>query len=339
MKAAVFKKQDEMAVIEVPSPSAGAGEVVLKVHDCGICGSDLHAVQYGMGMPPDSVMGHEFCGEIHQLGAGVEGYRLGDRVTSLPYIVCGACEPCMRDDAMQCAKIRSLGLGQLPGAYAEYVVCGAGSLLKLPANVSSRAGALVEPLSVGLHGVSRASMKPGMGCVVMGAGPIGLSTLIWAKAKGAGAIVVSELAPGRTELAMKLGATAIVNPEKEDPADKVRSITGRAPEIVFECIGVKSTLSAAINMVGRHGRVVVIGVCMEPDSIVPLLCVMKEVSIDFALAYNRAEFQETIDALASGAIDATPMITDVIDVGRVPEMFTALKRPGSRAKVMVEFPH
>jgi (R,R)-butanediol dehydrogenase/meso-butanediol dehydrogenase/diacetyl reductase len=131
----------------------------------------------------------------------------------------------------------------------------------------------------------------------------------------------------------------VVNPEKEDPADKIRSITGRAPEIVFECMGVKSTLSAGINMVGRHGRVVVIGVCMEPDSIVPLICVMKEVSIDFALAYNRAEFQETINALASGAIDATPMITDVIDVAQVPEMFAALKRPGSRAKVMVEFPH
>jgi 2-desacetyl-2-hydroxyethyl bacteriochlorophyllide A dehydrogenase len=339
MKAAVFKKQDEMAVIEVPNPRAGDGQVVLKVHNCGICGSDLHAVQYGIGMPPDTVMGHEFCGEIHELGAGVQGYRLGDRVTSLPYIVCGVCDPCVRDDAMHCSKILGLGLGQLPGAYAEYVVCGAGSLLKLPANVSSRAGALVEPLSVGLHGVNRSALKPGMGCVVMGAGPIGLSTLLWAKARGAGAVVVSELAPGRTALAMKLGATAVVNPSKEDPADKVRSITGRAPEIVFECIGVKSTLGSAIAMVGRHGRVVVIGVCMESDSIYPLSCVMKEVSIDFALAYSRAEFQQTIDALASGAIDATPMITDVIEVGQVPEMFAALKRPGSRAKVMVEFPH
>ena len=338
MKAAVFRKKDEMAVVDVPTPIAGDGEVVLKVHNCGICGSDLHAVQYGR-MPADAVMGHEFCGEIHELGAGVDGYRLGDRVTSLPYIACGICDPCMRDDAMHCAKIRSLGLGQLPGAYAEYVICGAGSLLKLPANVSSRAGALVEPLSVGLHGVNRSQIKPGMGCVVMGAGPIGLSTLIWAKAKGAGAVVVSELAPGRTELAMKLGATAVVNPSKEDPAEAVKSITGRAPEIVFECIGVKSTLSAAIGMVGRKGRVVVIGVCMEPDSIDPLTCIMKEMSIDFALAYNRAEFQQTIDALASGTIDATPMITDVIDIGEVPEMFTALKHPGSRAKVMVEFPH
>ncbi|MGA6972966.1 MAG: alcohol dehydrogenase catalytic domain-containing protein [Candidatus Binatus sp.] len=339
MKAAVFKKRDEMAVIELPSPVPGVGEVVLKVHNCGICGSDLHAVHYGIGMATDTVMGHEFCGEIHALGDGVDGYQLGDRVTALPYIACGECAWCERDDAMHCSKLRSLGLGQLPGAYAEFVACGAASLLKLPANVSSRAGALVEPLSVGLHGVNHSKIEPGMGVIVMGAGPIGLSTLIWAKAKGASAVVVSELAPGRTELAMKLGADAVVNPTVGDPAEAVRSITGRPPEIVFECIGVKSTLGAAIGMVGRHGHVVVIGVCMEGDSIFPLTCVMKEVQINFALAYTRAEFQETINALATGTIDATPMITDVIKVDQVPEMFSELKRPGTRAKVMVEFPH
>ncbi len=328
-----------MAVVDLPEPVAGAGEVVLKVHNCGICGSDLHAVQYGIGMPPDTVMGHEFCGEIHSLGPGVNGYQLGERVTSLPYFACGVCSWCKRDDAMHCSKLRSLGLGQLPGAYAEFVACSAASLLKLPANVSSRAGALVEPLSVGLHGVNHASLEPGMGVVVMGAGPIGLSTLIWAKAKGASAVVVSELAPGRTALAMKLGASAVVNPTRDDPAGAVNAITGRPPEVVFECIGVKSTLGTAISMVGRHGQVVVIGVCMEADSIYPLSCVMKEVRIDFALAYTRREFQQTIDALSNGAIDATPMITDVINVDQVPDMFTALKHPGTRAKVMVEFPH
>ncbi len=339
MRAAVFKKRDEMAVIDVPDPIAGVGEVILKVHDCGICGSDLHAVQYGLGMATDTVMGHEFCGEIFSVGAGVDGYRLGDRVTSLPRTSCGICTWCRSDDSMHCSKQLSLGLGQLPGAYAEFVACSAASLLALPANVSSRAGALVEPLSVGLHGVNHASIEPGMGVVVMGAGPIGLSTLIWAKAKGASAVVVSELAPGRTELAMKLGASAVVNPTEGDPADAVRSITGRPPDVVFECIGVKSTLGAAIGMVGRHGQVVVIGVCMESDSIYPLSCVMKEVQINFALAYTRGEFQATIDALASGAIDATPMITDVINLEQVPDMFTALKRPGTQAKVMVEFAH
>jgi (R,R)-butanediol dehydrogenase/meso-butanediol dehydrogenase/diacetyl reductase len=339
MKAAVFKKKDEMAVIDLPAPVAGAGEVVLKVHNCGICGSDLHAVQYGLGMAPDTVMGHEFCGEIHSLGAGVNGYRVGDRVTSLPRTSCGVCDWCERDDSMHCPKQRSLGLGQLPGAYAEFVAVNASSLLRLPSNLSSRAGALVEPLSVGLHGVKHASIEPGMGVVVMGAGPIGLSTLIWAKAKGAGAVVVSELAPGRTELAMKLGASAVVNPNEHDPAAAVREITGRQPEVVFECIGVKSTLDSAIRMVGRHGKVVVIGVCMEADSIHPMSCVMKEVQINFALAYTRGEFQETIDAVSNGTIDATPMITDVINLDQIPDMFAALKRPGTRAKVMVEFAH
>ncbi len=338
MKAAVFKRQDAMAVIDVPEPRAGAGEVVLKVHDCGICGSDLHAVQYGLGMKPDTVMGHEFCGEIHELGAGVTGFRKGDRVTALPFISCGECERCRRDDGMHCERTRGLGLGQLPGGYAEYVMCGAASILKLPDNVSSREGALVEPLSVGLHGVNRANLRSGMGVVVMGAGPIGLSAAIWAIAKGA-TVVVSELASGRKDLALRLGAAAVVNPQEENPARQVAELTGRPPEVVFECIGVKSTLGAAIDMVGLHGRVVVLGACMEPDLINPLACIFKEIGIEFIVGYNRAEFSETIAALASGKIDAKPMITDVVAIDQVPRMFEALKNPGARAKVMVEFPH
>jgi (R,R)-butanediol dehydrogenase/meso-butanediol dehydrogenase/diacetyl reductase len=337
MRAAAFKEKDRMGIIDVPRPAAGPGEVVLKVHNCGICGSDLHACQYGIGLAPDTVMGHEFAGEIAELGPGVTGFRPGERVTSLPFISCGDCDACRADDGMRCPDIRGIGLGQIPGAYAEFVLCGERSLLKLPDNVSSREGALVEPLSVGLHGVNRARLGPGAVCVVMGAGPIGLATLLWCKARGASTVVVSELAHGRAELAMKLGASAVVNPSLHNPAHMARDLAGRLPEIVFECIGVKSTLAAAIEMVAPRGQVIVLGACMEPDEIRPLACIMKEVAVHFVLAYNRAEFRETIDALASGRIDAKPMITDVIDVARVPEMFDALKRPGARAKVMVEF--
>ena len=339
MKAAVYKRQNELAVIEVPEPKAGPGEVVLKVHDCGICGSDLHAVQYGLGMPPDSVMGHEFCGEIVELGPQVSGYAIGERVTSLPYIGCNTCEQCLAGHRMHCENIRGLGLGQLPGAYAEYVMCGAQSLFKLPANVSSQLGALVEPLSVGLHGVNRSGLGPGASCVVMGAGPIGLSTLLWCKAKGATTVIVSELAPGRIELAHRLGATEVINPGAKDPAERMRELTGRGPDLVFECIGVKSTLESAIRMVSTLGRVVVLGVCMEPDQITPVRCIFKEVSLNFVLGYNDVEFQETIDALAAGKIDPRPMVTDVINVDQVPAMFQALRKPASRAKVIVEFPH
>jgi (R,R)-butanediol dehydrogenase / meso-butanediol dehydrogenase / diacetyl reductase len=339
MKAAVYRQPNEMAVLDVPRPKAGAGEVVLKVHTCGICGSDLHAVQYGFGMPPDSVMGHEFCGEIVELGTGVSGYKLGDRVTSLPFIGCGTCEFCQAGQGIHCKSIRALGLGQLPGAYAEYVMSAAKSLFKLPPSVDSRLGALVEPLSVGLHGVKRSGLGPGSSCVVMGAGPIGLSTLVWCKARGASTIIVSELAAGRADLAMRLGATEVVNPKAKDPAERMRELTGHAPNLVFECIGVRSTLETAIGMLAPLGRVVVLGVCMEPDQITPVRCIFKEVTLNFVVGYNDAEFQETIDALAAGKIDPRPMVTDVIAVDQVPEMFQALRTPGSRAKVIVEFPH
>ena len=238
---------------------------------------------------------------------------------------------------MHCENIRGLGLGQLPGAYAEYVMCGAKSLFKLPDNVDSRLGALVEPLSVGLHGVNRSGLGPGAVCVVMGGGPIGLATLLWCKAKGAATVIVSELAPGRSELARRLGATEVVNPTIKDPAERIREITGRGPDLVFECIGVKSTLESAISMVATLGRVVVLGVCMEPDEITPVRCIFKEITVSFVLGYNDAEFQETIDALSQGKIDPRPMVTDVIGVDQVPEMFAALRKPGGQAKVIVGF--
>jgi (R,R)-butanediol dehydrogenase/meso-butanediol dehydrogenase/diacetyl reductase len=172
----------------------------------------------------------------------------------------------------------------------------------------------------------------------MGAGPIGLATLTWAKGKGA-TVVVSEIAEGRADLARKLGADVVVNPNNQSPVEKVREMTGRAPELVFECIGVKGTLEQAMNMVGPRSQVVVVGVCMETDQIQPMQGILKEVSVNFVLGYDPVDFDDTIEALAAGKIKPQPMVTDVITVDQVPEMFTALRRPGSRAKVLVEFPH
>jgi (R,R)-butanediol dehydrogenase/meso-butanediol dehydrogenase/diacetyl reductase len=147
--------------------------------------------------------------------------------------------------------------------------------------------------------------------------------------------------PGQVVLkvALKLGATEVVNPNQRKPSDRMRELTGRPPELVIECIGVKGTLGAAIDVAGTHGRVVVIGACLEPDTIVPMKCMAKEVSVDFAIGYTKAEFEETIDALASGKVKAKPMTTDVIGLDEVPAMFDALRKPGTRAKVLVEFPH
>jgi (R,R)-butanediol dehydrogenase/meso-butanediol dehydrogenase/diacetyl reductase len=177
-----------------------------------------------------------------------------------------------------------------------------------------------------------------MTVLVMGAGPIGLATLTWAKAKGA-TVVVSELAEGRGTLARKLGADAIVDPGRLNPAAKVHELTGHNPDLVFECIGVKGTLEQKIEMVAPRGQVMVVGVCMEADEIQPLQCIIREVEVNFSLGYDPPDFDETIDGLAAGKVKPQPMVTDIIDVERVPEMFQTLRHPGDHAKVLVEFPH
>jgi len=173
----------------------------------------------------------------------------------------------------------------------------------------------------------------------MGAGPVGLATMLWCKAKGADPVVVSEIAPGRRELALRLGASAVVNPREYNPGAKVKELCGKLPEVVFECIGVKSTLNEAVSLVGKCGQVVVIGVCMEPDQIMPLTFIFKEVSVNFALAYTRSDFEETIDALNTSRINADPMVTDIISLEQVPATFETLRKPTSQAKVLIEFPH
>jgi 2-desacetyl-2-hydroxyethyl bacteriochlorophyllide A dehydrogenase len=339
MKAILYKGSNQLELAELPKPSAEAGEVVVKVHDCGICGSDLHAVQFGLGLRPNCVLGHEFCGEIAEIGQGVSGFDTGERVAVVPFSSCGECDFCRRGQGYHCARMKSVGLGPLPGAYAEYVSCPQASLLKLPDRLNSRQGALVEPMAVGLHGVNRSRVRPGTPCVVMGGGPVGLATLLWCKAKGADPVVVSEIAPGRRALAEKLGATAVVNPREYNPAARVKELCGKLPEVVFECIGVKSTFGEAVGLVDKCGQVVVIGVCMEPDQLMLLHCFYKEVNINFALAYTNSDFEETIAALSGGRINADPLITDVIGLEQVPAAFEMLRKPTTQVKVMIEFPH
>jgi (R,R)-butanediol dehydrogenase / meso-butanediol dehydrogenase / diacetyl reductase len=170
----------------------------------------------------------------------------------------------------------------------------------------------------------------------MGAGPIGLATIVWAKAKGA-TVVVSEIAPGRAELARALGADVVINPNECNPADRVRELAGHNPDLVFECIGVRGTLGKAVHMLGLRGLAVVVGVCMEPDQITPVECVFKEVTVRFVLGYTRQEFEATIAALSAGRIRPQAMVTDVITIERVPEMFAALRNPGTHAKALIEF--
>jgi (R,R)-butanediol dehydrogenase/meso-butanediol dehydrogenase/diacetyl reductase len=337
MRAVVLKEPGVLKLESVPDATPAPGEILLRVRDCGICGSDLHAAKFGIGMPPDSIMGHEFAGEIAALGDGVEDWKIGERVVSLPYMSCGTCEACRRGDGLRCGTMQSIGLGMLPGAYAELVRVHPGSCLRVPDAVGFREAALVEPLAVGLHGVRLGNVGPETACVVMGAGPIGAVTILWARHAGARAVVASDPSPGRRALATRLGAHAVVDPNASDPAAALQALAGVDPAVVFECVGVKGTINAAMLLAGVRGRVVVLGVCAETDEIFPMIGITKELELAFALAYSRAEFAEALEVLRSGAIDVAPLVTDVIDLADVPEAFRALERPRTQCKVLIEF--
>lgn len=336
MKAVLWRGPGELVVDEVADPRPEPGEMLLRVKDCGICGSDLHAAKFGLTLTTDCIMGHEFSGTVAELGEGVSGWSVGDRVVSLPFHACGTCDRCRAGEVLFCNKLRSMGLGDLPGAYAEYTRVAPHSLLRLPDAVSFRQGALVEPLAVGLHAVRHGRIPPGGAVIVMGAGPIGLVTALWAKKEGAGCVVVSDPVEGRRALAERLQADAVVDPGKKDPRDAVMETAGRDPDVVFECVGIPGTIDRAIQMSNIHGRVIVVGVCMEPDTLTPVIGIMKEVEVKFVMAYTKQEFQESIDALADGTLRADEIITDVIDIAGVPEAFRALAAPTTQSKVMVE---
>ena len=305
---------------------------MLRVRNCGICGSDLHAVHT---MPPGTIFGHEFAGEVVEVTDGVDGWKVGDRAVSLPYFACGQCDRCRKGDGILCMQIRGIGLGPVGGAYAELVRVQPENSFIVPEHVSFREAALVEPLAVGLHGVRRSRLAPGGACVILGAGPIGIATLLWARDLGAKTII-SDPSPGRRAMAEKFGATAIVDPKKDDPGFAARDVAGDEIHTVFECVGMPGLIQNAMGIASLRAQIVVLGVCMATDEIFPIHGILKELEIDFVLAYSRDEFRETLDALATRRIDPRAMITDVIALDGVPAMFEALATPNTQCKVEIE---
>jgi len=339
MRAAIFKAPGApLEIVEVPDPVAGPGEIVVRVRDCGICGSDLHASDSrNIKMPPGTIMGHEFAGEVAQVGDGVDGFAPGDPVVAMSYLACGECDPCRGGMSVRCARMRLVGFGDVPGAYAEFMKTRPGSVFKMPPGTSFRAGATVEPMVVGLHGLRRSRLRAGETCVIMGAGPIGLIMLLWARFAGARAVVMSELVLERRELALKLGADGAVDPRMHNPSAAMKNLTGAGPDVIFECIGAPGTLAQAIGYAPRGSRITVIGVSMEDDGFPPGVAMNKELDVHFSLGLEPGEVETAIAVLASGRISTAPMITHTVSLDDLPRAFHALRQPTNQTKVMLEF--
>ncbi len=332
MKAVVVTGDRTLAVEHVPDPAPNRDQVVLRVAACGICGSDLHAHQAGV-LPIGSVMGHEFSGEVAETA---HGWTAGDRVCALPAISCGRCDRCLGGMGVFCLHgVQAIGLGQAPGAYAEWIAVSPHHLVRLPESVDLKLGALVEPLAVGLHAANVARIRSGENVLVIGAGPIGLSVLLWARHLGARSVIVSEKSPGRRALAERLGATAVADPDDGSLAATLERIAPRGVDVIFEAVGVPGVIARCIETIGFRGRIVVVGVCMAADSLFPLAAILKEASLHFVLAYEKRDFQTVVDMIEQRRIDPTAMITDVIGLDGVAEAFRVLQSPTTQSKVLV----
>ncbi|MDG2046239.1 MAG: zinc-binding dehydrogenase [Halioglobus sp.] len=322
MKAAVFQGPGQPLMIkDVATPAIADNEMLVKVRRCGICGTDIHASREGPFMAPvDTVFGHEFIGDVVEVGPSVPAgtFLPGDRVTSLPFI-----------------GEKTIGLGDITGAYSEYVKVGHELVLKVPDALDDNRGALIEPLAVGLHSVKMAEGIAEKDVLIIGAGPIGLACAIWSRFFGARSVVLSEMSPTRLDMARTLGFTQFVDPAG-DVGAQFNALTQAAPGVQIECVGAPGILQACIERAPARGVIMGIGVCDNPDEIVPLTAFLKELRIQWAVGYDKDDFQFAIDMMVAGRVDASAMITDVVSLDQVPAAFEALRSPSGQCKVLID---
>ena len=335
MRAAVFQGVGQsLSIEEVPEPEPMPRFAVVRVGACGICGTDL-SITSGRGflqMPPGFVLGHEYAGEVVAVGPDVERLRVGDHVTSLAIPACGRCPKCLEGDPQWCT-----GDGKLmgSGAYAEYVAIAEAQAVKVPAGLSWLDGAIIEPVAVGLHGVRLAQLDPDDRVLVIGAGPIALGAVFWARRMGAGKVVVMASSTRRREFAEHVGATAFLVAGDNPVAEAIDAIGGE-PDVVIEAAGAPGTIEQAMQTVRPTGTVVVLGWCTVPDSYVPALYLMKQIRLQFSMTYDVAEFRHVIDTLEGDGAALRSMVSAVVSLDELPGMFESLRGGSSQCKVLID---
>lgn len=339
MLAARFQGTGKPLAIErIPDPAPEPDELLVKVGASGICGTDLHLTQAEGLLPAGTVLGHEFAGEIVAVGRSARGaWRVGQRVSVVPYLVCGRCHACLDGgDVLFCPEVRYTGFGELTGGYAEYVRAGSSEVVALPESVPDRIGATVEPLCVALQAVEHAELPAGARVLVVGAGPIGLAVAQWARLRGAGHVALSEPAADRLALAAAFGATAAIDPSREDVAAAFARAAGGPPDVVFECVGAPGLIQKCVDLVRPKGQIVVAGVCMGDDPWRPGSAIAKSLTFRFSIGYRTRHFRLAVELLAAGRIQSSAMITRELGFADFPAAFEALKRPGSECKVILD---
>ena len=332
MRAAVLQKKSEpLAIVDLDDPSPGPGELLVRVDSCGICGSDLHfSDSYEL---PGLVLGHEFSGTVADRGPGVEGWATGTPLTALSVATCGRCDACLSGRVRECRQASMIGI-ERPGAYAEYLTVPAHNALALPEGFDTAIGALSNRSPSDCTPSSGAASRRTTTLLVIGAGPVGLAVIAWLDHLGVRSFVASDLSAARRHLAETLGV-AVVDPASDDVAGRFVELTGRPPSVVIECVGVPGLLQQAVDLAAIDATVVIAGVCMQPDNLVPIIAMTKELDLRFAFDYRQQDFDYAIDAIHRGRFDPRPLVTAEVGLDDLPARFDELKSPASHADAKV----
>lgn len=339
----------------IDDPTPASGQVLVRTLACGICGSDLHALDHLDHMvemarrsgssttltgSEDVIFGHEFCAEIVDFGPDCrQRLRRGSKVVSMPYAI--------GPNGMELVGFSN----RFPGGFGEYMVLQEALLLEVPGDLSTEMAATTEPFAVGAHAVARARVDPETVALVVGCGPVGLAVLSALKARGCGPVIACDFSAARRDVAARLGADVVIDPANVSPhgewakfdvpatlTDKsARAMLGRKSRraVIFECVGVPGLLQSLIENAPPASRIVVAGVCMEQDRIEPAIAINKELALDFVFAYSAEEFAGTLKDIAEKRIAADAILSGAIGLTEVATTFERLKTDPRMVKVMV----
>ena len=336
MKAAVYYNKNDIRTEDRPDPVLTRVGIIIKIRACGICGSDLHPATFG-DAEKGMILGHEFSGDVVEVGPGVEGIHIGERVTALGYENCGKCNWCRQNMPHRCTDRKYVGYA-FPGGFAEYVSIPVAipkmTVFHLPDNMSYEEGATVEPLSISFHAVRQSALAPQETVLVMGAGMIGQGVMQICKVLGAAKVIISEKGRKRLEVAKAMGADVVIDIDKNNIRELVLEATkGNGPDIVVDCAGMAVTFQDAVAIVRGGGRIMLVGVYRQPVTWDPMEIMRKNVRMIGCLG---GSFPRAIDFIASGQVNTKALITHEYPLAKTQEAFAMQRNAAEAVKVLIK---
>lgn len=326
MRAVRLVEAQRLEVVEMPEPEPKAGELVLRVAACGICGSDLTSFKRGLFI---GVPGHEVAGVVEAVGADAGGWRPGEAVVIGPATGCGACDQCRTGNYHRCILSLTGSGTTRPGGYAELMAAAVHRVRRLPEGLDPEVGCLAEPLSVAVHGVERSCLQPGQDVAVVGLGSIGLLAVAALRWRNAGGVFGIDPVDVRRQLALELGASAVFSRASDALAE-----TDGAP-VVLECSGRPEAIQQAADLARPGGRVVLVGIAVAEVTVVPVFWITRELTLTGSINSRHEDFVEAIELLTARPA-VTRIVTRRITLEEVPATFELLLRPSGVGKVVID---